>query len=399
MPTMPVLQLDSVGQDWQDFVISLSVPVLLVILAGAALVGAYLGEKAVMAALRRWAKRTKVTFDDIIVASVHPSLLVFFFIGIVWIGIQFIPLAMDAGTSNIVDRASVILMLVALAVLFARLFKGFLQIPAQKDGRWQPVSTVGSRIVSAVIYIVAFLTILASLNVEITPLLTTLGVATLAVGLALQDTLANFFAGIWIQSGRALRPGNFVRLEGEKLDGFIVDVGWRTTHIRTLPGNMVVVPNSVIAKAVVTDFSLPEPKMGTNITVVVGFEHDPDTIVPMLVEEAKAAAKEIPYILEDPPPFARFNRVVDNGWEFWMSFWVPVYYDQWNAQGHVLNRIRKRFLKEGIRIPYPLRETIQVPHERADLHHSVVAHHIEPNGDDQKSRAADEARPAERGLA
>lgn len=342
------------------------------VVVAAAIVG-WLFNRFVIAFIRAVAGKTKTRVDDIIIKAVHPALVfTLFFAGIAvaleWYGStlprQFVTWAGGA-------TLGVIVFLVALSA--ARLASAVLHHRARQEPRWTPAATLGSRLLGAIIWVLALLTVLRHYGFEITPLLTSLGLAGLAIALALQDTLANFFAGVWIQTGRSLWPGHYVKIEEKNLEGFIVEVGWRTTKIRSLPGNIILIPNQVLAQSTVTDFWLPEPKMGASLTVVTAFETDPDRVAPMILEEIRAATSEVDYILKDPEPFCRLNRRVDNGWEFWMSFWVPYYYNQWNAQGYVLNKIRKRFLKEGIRMPLPIAEEYRVPDGRRDIVDSIVS--------------------------
>ena len=97
---------------------------------------------------------------------------------------------------------------------------------------------------------------LESLGVPVAPLLTTLGIGSLAVALALQDTLANFFAGLHLLADRPVRPGDYIKLhEGE--EGFVETIGWRSSRLRTTKNNIVVVPNQKLSQAILTNFHLP----------------------------------------------------------------------------------------------------------------------------------------------
>lgn len=343
-----------------------------ILLIAGALAG-YGIEKIVMAAARAWAKRTRWHFDDAVVDALHPSVAAFAFVIVVWAGLHYLPIYFSTTTVRIIDNASITIGVFAAALAAVRIVRVLLHAKAAAQDRWRPLAVTGSRVIALIVYVVAFLVVINHYGIEITPILTTLGIAGLAVALALQDTLANVFSGIWIQTQRSMQPGHYIRLEDQKLEGFVDDVGWRTTKVRTLPGNLVVIPNQAVAKSTITDFSSPEPKMGTSITVVTGFEADPERVVPMMLEECMAAADEVSFILKEPAPAARLNKAVDNGWEYWMSIWVPHYYDQWNAQGYVLNRIRKRFLDEGIRMPYPIHEIYSVPPDRTDVNGAVMA--------------------------
>lgn len=339
-------------------------------------VGALTGygiEKIAMAAARAWAKRTRWHFDDAVVDALHPSVAALAFVIVVWAGLHYLPINFSTITVQIIDNASITIGVFAAALGAVRIVRVLLHARAATQDRWRPLAVTGSRVIALIVYVVAFLVVINHYGIEITPILTTLGIAGLAVALALQDTLANVFSGIWIQTQRSMQPGHYIRLEDQKLEGFVDDVGWRTTKVRTLPGNLVVIPNQAVAKSTITDFSSPEPKMGTSITILTGFEADPERVVPMMLEECMAAADEVSFILKEPAPAARLNKAVENGWEYWMSIWVPHYYNQWNAQGYVLNRIRKRFLAEGIRMPYPIREVYNLSPERMDLNEGITA--------------------------
>ena len=94
---------------------------------------------------------------------------------------------------------------------------------------------------------------LNAVGVSITPIITALGVGGLAMALALQDTLSNLFAGIHILAEHTIRIGDFIRLETGQ-EGYVEDISWRTTRIRMLPNNMVIVPNSKLAQSVVVNY-------------------------------------------------------------------------------------------------------------------------------------------------
>jgi small-conductance mechanosensitive channel len=113
------------------------------------------------------------------------------------------------------------------------------------------------------------------------------------VALALQDTLSNLFAGFYIAVARQVRLGDYIRLNtGE--EGYVTDIGWRSTTIRALSNNMIIIPNSKLGQAIVTNFYLPEKRLGVSIQIGVAYDCDPDQVERVLLEEAQAAAREIP---------------------------------------------------------------------------------------------------------
>ena len=243
-----------------------------------------------------------------------------------------------------------------------RILRLVLERVSLRRARFQPAARVTGRIVAVLLYSLAFLTILSEYGISITPLLTGLGLAALAVGLALQETLSNFFAGIWIQTEQPLSPGHYVRIEagGQTVEGFVERVGWRTTRVRVLAGSLVVIPNSKVAQAVVTDFTLPEPTMSVVMNFRLPFDVDPNRVMAILVEEAKEAAKTTPGLLQEPAPFANATPGVgEYGIGYSLIIKVREFVDQWNAQTAVTTRIWHRFQKEGIRLLYPTRVNLQ----------------------------------------
>lgn len=334
-----------------------------------AIAGAWVAQRIVIRILRQMTKRTDTRLDDMVLRAIAPSLTLAFFVAGMWIGFQYSPVAFSATTHDIIGNTAATLIIVAVAMAIARLVGGLLAIPARREPRWRSASALGTRVLSALIYAIALMMILRHLGQEITPLIASLGIAAIAVALALQDTLTNFLAGIWIQAGRTLQPGHLVEFEDPKIMGFVEEIGWRTTKIKTLPNNIVVIPNKTVAEATVTDYDLPEPRMGTNMTIVTGFEADPDRVIEILLDSVKWVAqnrKELG-ILEEPEPAARLNDITERGLAFWLGFQCQSWFHQWNGGGAIRTRILQRFQEEGIRTPYPMREIFVVPPERADV--------------------------------
>ena len=193
------------------------------------------------------------------------------------------------------------------------------------------------------------------LGIAITPVLTALGVGGLAVALALQDTLSNLFAGLHLLADRPIRVGDFVRLESG-IEGFVEDIGWRSTRIRLLPNNLVIVPNAKLAQSTITNYHLPEPRMSLLIPVSVSYAEDPDHVERVLVEEAAGAAAEVPGLLPEPAPFVRFvPGFGDSSLDFTLICSVARFVDQYLVQHELRKRILRRFRAEGIAIPFPIR--------------------------------------------
>ncbi|MEJ2683815.1 MAG: mechanosensitive ion channel family protein [Candidatus Sulfobium sp.] len=303
--------------------------------------------------LRKWAGRTETRIDDIVIDSFStPSLYWCVAIGL-YAGVvtSEVPAKYVFYLSNVIYVILILSVTFAAANLAGRLFRNYVQ----KSNLPIPTTGLAYGLFKGIIIIIGFLIVLNVLGVSITPLITALGVGGLAVALALQDTLTNLFAGIHVLMERSIRVGDFIKLESGQ-EGYVDDITWRTTRIRMLPNNMVVIPNSKLAQSIVTNYYLPEKRMSLLIPVGVSYSSDPERVEQILVEEAKKAIGEIPGLLKDPEPFVRFiPGFGDSSLDFTLICQVQEFVDQYYAQHELRKRIFKRFSKEGIEIPFPHR--------------------------------------------
>lgn len=311
--------------------------------------------------LSKRAQRTDSRLDDVFVNSLRGPTFLWAAALAIYLGVEFS--ALPEKYAFIAGKAiSVIVILsvtVATANLSGRIFKGYIQ---QSD---LPLPTTGLAyaLLKGVIFAVGILVILGVLGISIAPLITALGIGGLAVALALQDTLANLFAGVHILVEKSIRIGDFIRLESGQ-EGYVDDITWRTTRVRMLPNNIVVIPNSKLAQSVVTNYHLPEKRMSLLISVAVSYSCDPERIEKILVEEAKSVAGQVPGLLREPEPFVRFiPGFGESSLDFTLICQVAEFVDQYLAQHELRKRIFKRFREEGIEIPFPQR-TVHLREEK-----------------------------------
>jgi small-conductance mechanosensitive channel len=244
-----------------------------------------------------------------------------------------------------------------LAALFVRQYGGGFTSAMR-------VTTLTQNLASLVVVIFGALILLNSLGVSIAPMLTALGVGGLAVALALQDTISNLFAGFCISIAGQVRPGDYVKLDSGE-EGYVNDISWRSTALRALPNNLIVVPNFKLAQAIVTNYHLPEKRMSLLLPVGVSYDSDPEAVEHILMEEAIAGAKDIPGLLAEPAPFVRFIPGFGaSSLEFTLICQVAEFVDQYLAQHELRKRIFKRFRAEGIEIPFPIR-TLHIKKDRS----------------------------------
>ncbi len=323
-------------------VIALTTSVLLLIVRGIA-----------FSFLHRWAKKTETKLDDIVLKSIKiPSIYWCIAIGL-YTGVAFssLPERYIFYISKSIHIIVIFSITIAAANLSGRVFKNYIQSSEL------PLPTTGLAygILKGTIIVIGILIILTVLGISITPLITALGVGGLAVALALQDTLANLFAGIHILVEKSIRVGDFIRLETGQ-EGYVTDITWRTTRIRMVPNNMVVIPNSKLSQSVVTNYYLPEKRMAIQIPISVSYNSDPDMIERVVLEEVKKAVGQVEGLLGEPEPVLRFiPGFGESSLDLTLLCHVREVTDQYPVQHELRKRIFKRFKSEGIEIPFPHR--------------------------------------------
>ncbi len=246
-----------------------------------------------------------------------------------------------------------VLLVLSVTAAAASLSRATLSHSLRKNNLAIPATGLSLTFITVVIWVVGILVMLSGLGVSITPILTALGVGGLAVALALQDTLSNFFAGLHLLMDQPLRVGDFVKLESGQ-EGYVEDIGWRTTRIRMLPNNIVIIPNNKVTQSILTNYYLPEPRMALLIPISVSYDVDPDTVERVLVEEASQGIGQIQGLLAEPAPFVRFiPGFGTSSLDFTLICQVREFTDQYLVQHELRKRILRRFKAEGIVIPYP----------------------------------------------
>jgi small-conductance mechanosensitive channel len=193
------------------------------------------------------------------------------------------------------------------------------------------------------------LIILQTFGVSVTPALTALGIGGLAIGLALQDTLANFFAGIHILSSRQVRPGDYVQLAtGE--EGYIQDVTWRYTTIRQLSNNLTIVPNAKLASTTLTNYYLPAMETAVLVPVTVANDSDLAHVETVTIEVARAVMEQVAGGIAGFEPFMRFNGFSKPGIGFTVVMRGREIVDQHLLQHEFIKRLQQRFRSEQIHL-------------------------------------------------
>lgn len=213
------------------------------------------------------------------------------------------------------------------------------------------------RVLPLLTYSLAALMGLAVFNIPISPILATIGIGGLAIALAVQPTLANFFAGTYVVTEGELNVGDYIELHGGPA-GYVVEVGWRSAKIRTMYNNLVIIPNSRMADSIITNYYSPTPAI--DVLVYCGVSYDSD--LQHVEDIARAAAQNLvdasPYAVKDSEPWFGFEEFGDSNITFWIFVRAKDRLGSFVLTSDLVKAIHSRLTEEGIEINYPVRKLI-----------------------------------------
>jgi len=231
------------------------------------------------------------------------------------------------------------LFVLACALGLARIVVAAVTEYAARNPAVSPALGVVRGIVRIAVAVLAAIMALESLGVPVAPLLTTLGIGSLAVALALQETLANFFAGLHLLADRPVRPGDYIKMQ-EGAEGFVETIGWRSSRLRTSANNIVIVPNVKLSQAVLTNYHLPISNVMMTVALTVASDSDADAVERHFNEEMDRVVAEVPDLRDSRKPVVRLSEVTDAG-QVWHCI-IDV--KDVEAQRQAGHEIRKRLL-------------------------------------------------------
>lgn len=335
-------------------------PVVFLILA--ALLG-LLVRRLLVSRLNTIASHTENFYDDILVDTLRRRT-------VLWTtliaGILAVPLLpwKEADLKSL-EQVLMAIFVLSVTVASARAFTQAVHQYSTQSGTGVGGTTLIRYIGTITLYVVGAVIILSLFDISVLPAITALGVGGLAVALAFQDTLANIFAGIHITLSQQMRVGDYVEMIGGQ-QGFVEDISWRTTSLRTLANNLVVIPNKKMAESVLINYHLPQTQLGVELSVNVSYDTDPAYVEKVLIDEVLKAHGEVEGVLNEPPP-VRFVEFGESSLKINIYAQIDNVEHRYSARHELMKRIYSRFREEGIRIPFPIR-TLYVHNEKESDH-------------------------------
>ena len=245
-----------------------------------------------------------------------------------------------------IDHLTVVLTVLSVTLFVARLTGWLIRAYLSKDTVAAPSGSIFVNLSLMLIWAIGVTFMLGALNVQIGPLVASLGVVGLAVSLGLQDTLANFFAGLQITMSRQIQPGDYIRLASTE-EGAVVDVTWRNTTLRAPSNDLIIVPNSVIARAQLTNFTADDEEHTVVVPFTVAYGSDLEAVKAAAVQVARAVRDDAEGTIRDFEPTCRFRAFGTDGITAAVAIRLQRYQERAPVVSELVERLHAELTAEG----------------------------------------------------
>ena len=319
--------------------------------------------------VHHYTRATETEIDDQLVRAVRAPLLLFVVLVAGRIALGTLSY-LDAQRDTIGTLWNAVALIVGIVVVqrtSAVLVTWGGQVIARRSGTDWDVKSLPliRRLLNVAIVTIGILVVLGELGLSISPLLAGLGIGGLALALALQPLLTNVFASSYMLSDASIRVGDFIEIAGGPT-GWVEDIGFRATRLRTFDNNIIIIPNSTLADATVTNFDTAGAPVDAAITCGVAYEADLTRVEEVCIDELRSIIAELDEAVEGDPVF-RFQNFGDSNIDFLMKVRVRTRREVGLMRHEMIKRIHARLAREGITINYPARRLFLEPADTVGL--------------------------------
>jgi len=316
--------------------------------------------RAIVRWLEKFAETTETKWDDIIVAAIGTPVQVGIIAISVYIALKYFDVVPAQYAWIISDQILNSIYILIGTWIIATLIHDIITIyghalAEQTDGDWDDRLVEFLELAARyIIWFAGIMLILVNLQINITPFLAGAGIAGLAFALAAQDIISNFFGGAIITMDKPFKVGDRVQIDSHY--GDIINIGPRSTRLRTLDYQIVTIPNNKITSNYIINYAEPDVKLRVTIPVSVACDSNPQKVKQILLDIARDTMTHTEYLLDDPAPAVFFEEFGDSNLKFIMYVWAKKYSLLHEVRDAINSRISERFAAEGIEIPFPQME-------------------------------------------
>ena len=342
---------------WVDLMVSGIILVVVIALA-------FVFSRLLSRLLLRAARFSAGDLDDAIISALRGPVTVLIILAGAYLAIT-VPLTLAHSVQEVVNKAAALAAIFTGAYLINSVGSAALlwleehleSNDVSSAGGWAlPLARRGMLIV--VIAMAAMIS-LDVLGINISPLIAGLGLGGLAVALALQPTLSNLFAGTYVITEGVVSEGDYVEMENG-VTGYVVDVNWRSTRLRTWGNNLVVIPNSRFAETIITNYSKPDEHVNVYLTCGVAYESDLRQVEAVSMEVMRQVERDHPGVVKDYGVYFGYDTFGESNVDFWLFMQSSSRLDSFEVRTELIKQLHARLAEEGITINYPVR-TLHLP--------------------------------------
>lgn len=337
----------------KSIVIPLGVPAAVIIVA--LLFGIYLNRRIKNYINAHYTISAEDSFIFILLKGMQGLPVLFSLMFGLYVLIDILPL--PATIDHILYCVLLTIVVFAIARLIARSLNALVEIKTQKLGRSTTSTTLLSNSITFVVYIIFGLTLLTHYGISITPLITALGIGSMAIAFGLQETLANLFAGVHLILSKQIRIDDYIKLASGE-EGRVIDISWRFTTILSINGNAIIIPNQKIASTIITNYNMPKQELSITIEMGISYESDLDRVEASILDVARNVTAKLEGDTPTTPPALYFTKFGDFSIDLKVIL-HPSKFSNQNPLRHLfIKEVISRCRQEGINIPYPIRTVI-----------------------------------------
>lgn len=254
----------------------------------------------------------------------------------------------------LVHKILIVTALGAATLLASRLAVNAVQLYSLRNESTVSLTSLFEYLTKVLIFSIGFLIIIQSIGVQVTALITALGVGSLSIGLALQNTLSNLISGVNIIVSRKIRPGDYIKLkDGE--EGYVQDVELKYTVIKDIYNNFIVIPNSQLIDASFKNYSLEDESILLTIKVAVSYESDLEKVEQVTLQVAKNVLETIKGGDPEAEPFMRYEKFDYFAINLVVYLQIKEYYDRFLITHEFIKKLTQVYQQENIKMPFPLK--------------------------------------------
>jgi small-conductance mechanosensitive channel len=334
------------GLDIEDW-INLAVSIIMALVTGLLL------SRLVYFGLEKSVARTETIYDDLFIKQIRSQIvLVIIVIGIHFgtLRLPFIDVMVKQWLTQIYNAIYLIVATVILWRLLDLLVEWYqTDVEPERDSNQVDTLLILIHRAGRVMLIsISGIMLLSLYNINVNVLIASFGVMGLGISLAAQDTLSNVIAGVMIMIDQPFRVGDRIEIRGLGTWGDVVDIGLRSTRIRTRDNRLVIVPNNSISTDQVVNYTFPDPQYRIQIEIGVGYGQDIEKVRRIIID----TVSEVKGVLLDKPVDALYVEMGESAMTFRVRWWIDSYIDTRRMFDSVNTALQNALDEAGIEMPF-----------------------------------------------